>query len=99
MEQGTSRARPSDGPAPRNGLSRNARLGLVLFLIYCIFYGGFVAMNAFAAERMQKPVEALGQINLAVAFGMGLILLAFVLAMIYMMLCQPSQEDEQGGAL
>ena len=99
MEQGTSRARPSDGPAPRNGLSRNARLGLALFRIYCIFYGGFVAMNAFAAERMQKPVEALGQINLAVAFGMGLILLAFVLAMVYMMLCQPSPDDEQGGGL
>ena len=31
----------------------NARVGLVLFVIYLILYGGFVFLNAFAAETME----------------------------------------------
>ena len=80
-------------PSGLPGLSRNARRGLVLFVLYCIFYGGFVLMNAFAADRMGEPVEWLGGINLAVAYGMALILLAFLLAMIYMAICGPDEDS------
>jgi uncharacterized membrane protein (DUF485 family) len=57
------------------------RIGLVLFAIYLIVYGGFVLLNAFAPHLMQwKPMSG---VNLAVAYGFGLILSAFGLAVVY----------------
>lgn len=82
--------------ASSSSLSRSARYGLILFFIYCLFYGGFVAMNAFAAARMAEPMAWLGGINLAVAYGMALIVLAFLLAMLYMALCKPIEDGQEG---
>ena len=59
---------------------------MVLFLIYLAFYGGFVALNAFAPERMETT-PAFG-INLAILYGFGLIVVAMVLALIYSWLCR-----------
>ena len=61
--------------------THNARLGLVLFFIYVILYGGFVFLNAFAAETMEAT--PLAGVNLAILYGFGLILAALVLALIY----------------
>ena len=71
---------------------RNARYGLVLFLIYVVFYAGFVAICAFSFETMR--IEIAG-VNLAVIYGLGLIVLALVLAIIYMLMCR---KDAEGGA-
>ncbi len=61
--------------------SRNARLGMRLFLLYSLFYAAFVLTNAFAPSVMEAtPVAGL---NLAILSGFGLILLAFVVALIY----------------
>ena len=79
------------------GLPRNARLGLGLFFLYLIIYAGFVLLNAFAAEAMSKPVAALGGVNLAIIYGMGLIIAAFVLALIYMALCNDSSDSASEG--
>jgi uncharacterized membrane protein (DUF485 family) len=68
-------------------ISRNARNGLVLFAVYVALYLGFMLLSAFAPQRMQQPV--LAGVNLAIVYGMGLILAALVLAMIYMVLCRP----------
>lgn len=65
--------------------SRNARLGLVMFVVYLLFYGGFVGLNAFAPEVMELTPAA--GINLAIVYGMALILAAFVLALLYGWLC------------
>ncbi len=51
---------------------------LALFGLYCALYGGFVVLAAFRPDLMAKPV--VGGVNLAVAYGMGLILAAIVLA-------------------
>jgi uncharacterized membrane protein (DUF485 family) len=83
-------------PGDSVGLTRNGRHGLLLFLVYLILYAGFVALNAFAADRMARPVLFLGGVNLAVAYGMLLILAAFVLAMIYMALCTASGDLHDG---
>jgi len=64
---------------------RNARNGLILFAIYVVLYGSFVGLNTFTPQLMSKPVF-LG-VNLAIVFGMVLILAAFVLAMIYAYTC------------
>ena len=71
----------------------NARLGIVLFILYLLIYAGFVALSAFAPSVMAKPV--LGGVNLAVVYGFALIGLAFVLAIIYAMLCR--REPTEGG--
>ena len=64
---------------------RNARAGLVLFFLYLAFYAGFMGLAAFSPELMARP--ALGGVNLAITYGMGLIAGAFVVAVIYMWIC------------
>jgi uncharacterized membrane protein (DUF485 family) len=62
------------------------RYGLWLFLVYVILYGGFMGISAFAPERMaQAPF---GGVNLAVLYGLGLIVAAVVLALVYVVLCR-----------
>lgn len=62
-------------------MSRNARLGLVLFFVYLALYGGFVFLNAFAPKTMEwTPV---GGINLAILYGFGLIIAALVMSLLY----------------
>ena len=77
------------GPAPADDhpevSAANSRAGLVLFFIYLAFYAGFVALAAFAPDVMARP--AVGGVNLAICYGMGLILEAFVVAALYMALC------------
>jgi len=63
----------------------NARAGLVLFFIYLAFYAGFMGLAAFAPEAMGRP--ALAGVNLAITYGMGLIIGAFVIAALYMAAC------------
>ena len=71
--------------------SRNSRIGLVLFGIYLLLYGGFVFLNAFSPESMEAtPVAG---VNLAIVFGFGLILAAFVLALVYGFLCRATEEQ------
>lgn len=72
--------------------SRNARIGFVLFGIYLLLYGGFVLLNAFSPETMElTPVAG---VNLAILYGFGLIVAAFVLALIYGFVCRGSQDDQ-----
>lgn len=73
--------------------ARNARFGLLLFVVYLLLYGGFVGINAFAPDLMQaKPLAG---INLAILYGMGLILSAFLLALIYGWLCRTAVSESR----
>jgi uncharacterized membrane protein (DUF485 family) len=67
----------------------NARLGLLLFGVYLAFYGAYVLINAFRPAVMDEVVFR--GINLAVASGMGLIVGALVLALVYAALCRRPQ--------
>ena len=79
--------RPPDHPDDHpQTISRNARNGLVLFAVYVVLYLGFVLLNAFEPQRMQQPV--LAGVNLAIVYGMGLIVAALVLSLVYMFLCR-----------
>ena len=90
------RTEPSSSPgsgsadlpaAPRDpSHSFNARLGLILFTVYCAIYGGFVYLSAFRRDVMERP--SIGGVNLAIIYGFALILGAFLLALIYMALCR-----------
>jgi uncharacterized membrane protein (DUF485 family) len=63
----------------------NARLGLVLFAIYLLCYAAYVLVNAFWPKLMD---EVFGGVNLAVASGMGLIVGALLLALVYAAFCR-----------
>jgi uncharacterized membrane protein (DUF485 family) len=82
----------TDSPAPSGHedhpdiAARNSRYGLVLFAIYLAMYGGFMYLAAFRQDLMAKA--PFGGVNLAILYGMGLIVGALVLAVIYMFLCR-----------
>ena len=63
-----------------------ARLGVVLFCVYLAFYLAYVIINAFW-PRVMDMVPFSG-INLAVWSGLGLIVGALVLALLYAWLCR-----------
>lgn len=64
---------------------RNARHGLWLFATYFAIYCGFVGLNAFRPDVMTTDLAG---ITLAVWYGLGLIIVAFGLALVYMALCR-----------
>lgn len=76
-------------PATSSGKDRSApqksRLGIRMFLIYLLIYAGFVAINLINPSLMEKTVM-LG-LNLATVYGFGLIIFAFIEALIYNFIC------------
>ena len=68
----------------------STRLGLFLFAVYLVLYGGFVLLAAFSPETMEAT--PLAGVNLAIWYGFGLIVAAIVLALIYGW-AQPAQAN------
>ena len=66
----------------------NTRLGVILFFVYLVFYGGFMALSAFSPHSVREPF--LGGVNLGIVYGFALIVAALVLAAVYLMLCRKS---------
>ncbi|MEM8669641.1 MAG: DUF485 domain-containing protein [Planctomycetota bacterium] len=76
----------------------NAKLGMILFVIYLLLYVGFVLINAFKADWMERVV--LAGLNLAIVYGFALIVVALMLAGIYGVLCRTDPvgtEDHAAG--
>jgi uncharacterized membrane protein (DUF485 family) len=73
-------------------ISRNARVGLVLFCVYFAVFVGFLMLNVFAPQVMSATEVAVGEdhvitlwgTNVGVVYGVGLIVLAIALAVVYM---------------
>jgi uncharacterized membrane protein (DUF485 family) len=82
---------PTDEPRDVVGERFNARLGLVLFAAYLVVYGAYVLANAFWPALMDKVPFA--GLNVAIISGLGLIVGAFVLALVYVRLCRSPQKD------
>ena len=78
--------------------SRNTPLGLALFAVYLLLYGGFVGLSAFSPQTMEAT--PLWGVNLAVLYGFGLIVAALVLALVYgwFSVAPPRDADDQGAA-
>jgi len=66
--------------------ARNARYGLLLFVVYVLLYAGFMGLSAFEPQLMSRT--PFGGVNLAIIYGFGLIVAALVLALFYMLLCR-----------
>lgn len=67
-------------------VARRLKIGLWLFGVYCLFYAGFVLLNAFAPKVME--LTPFGGVNLAIWYGFALIGGALVLALLYAWLCR-----------
>ena len=89
---------PSDDPPVHDDhhpqtVSRNARVGMAFFLVYLLLYGGFMAMCAFFPQR--SATAPFGGVNLAVLYGLLLIVAAFVLAVLYVLIVR--RRASEGG--
>jgi len=64
---------------------KKTRLGVWFFFLYFLFYGGFVAIGVTNYELL--GVEVFGGLNLAIVYGIGLIIFAVILGLIYNWIC------------
>lgn len=60
-----------------------SRIGLALFWLYVLLYAGFMVLVLFRPDLLS--LRPFGGVNLAIAYGMGLIAGAFVLSIVYML--------------
>jgi uncharacterized membrane protein (DUF485 family) len=80
----------SSGPDPASAYK--SRLGLAMFIFYCVFYAGFVLVNVWTEGKAMQAIVLMG-LNLAVVYGMGLIVLALVMALVYNHLCTKKEKQ------
>ena len=72
-------------PEVDNASEKKAKLGIKFFFLYLFFYAGFVAIGVLNYELLAN--EVFRGINLAVFYGIGLIVFAVLLGMVYNFLC------------
>ena len=76
-------------PAAEMGTDRAAakiaKLGVRMFFVYLLVYAGFVLIGLTKPELM--GLELIGGQNIAIIYGMGLIVLAIVMGFIYNFFC------------
>jgi len=71
-----------------------SRLGIWLFLLYSLGYALFVALNLYNPLSME--ITVIFGLNLATVFGLGLIVVALLLALVYNWLCQRQEKRLAG---
>lgn len=84
-----------DEPEDEVASARNARLGMKLFLVYLALYLGYVLLTAFRPDLMRTLLP--GGVNLAIAYGIGLIVAALLMAFLYGWLCRIIGPTEKKG--
>jgi uncharacterized membrane protein (DUF485 family) len=62
--------------------AKSIRRGLKLFSVYCFIYCAFMGISAFRPEWLHVVMP--GGVNVAIAYGFGLIFSAFLIAVIYL---------------
>ena len=88
---------PAPESAPDPATRYKSRLGVWMFLFYCLVYAGFVFTNVLTEGRAMQTIVVAG-LNLAVVYGMSLIILALVMALIYNALCTAKEKELADGA-
>ena len=71
--------------------SYKTRLVIWMFVAYCVFYAGFVAINLLSPATM-AAVFFLGM-NLATCYGFALIIVALIAALIYNAMCNRKEAE------
>ena len=83
---------PAPESAPDPASRYKSRLGVWMFLFYCLVYAGFVFTNVLNEGQAMQIIVVAG-LNLAVVYGMSLIVLALILALIYNGLCTAKEKE------
>ena len=68
-----------------NAAVKKSKLGVILFYTYTLVYIGFVVIGLVNPDLLNLHV--LGEQNLSIVYGFGLIVLAIVMGFIYNALC------------
>jgi uncharacterized membrane protein (DUF485 family) len=80
------------GPAVKlgkdNASGYKTRIGIWMFIFYTLIYAGFIAINTVKPTLMEMTF---GGLNLAMVYGLGLIIFAFILALVYNSLCTKAE--------
>jgi len=76
------------------------RLGVWMFVCYCLFYASFVYLNL--ARPLSMEITVFAGLNLATVFGFTLIIVALLQALVYDALCRAQEAklagpDDEGG--
>ena len=67
-----------------NAAKIKTKIGMWMFIIYTLVYSGFILITVLNPSLMGTNI---GNLNLAIVYGFGLIVFALVLALIYNRLC------------
>ena len=68
-----------------------SRLGAILCALYALVYAGFVIVSVYDVTLMDKVMPF--QVNLAIFYGLGLIVFALLLALLYSKSCNACERD------
>ena len=81
---------PSSDWSSDKASSFKTRIGIWMFCLYAVIYIGFVVINAFKPALMASDI---GDLNLAIVYGFGLIIFALMLAFVYNAICTAAEEE------
>ncbi len=74
---------------------KKTRLGIILFFVYAAIYAVFVYIGLVETDLLGE--KAIGNVNLAIVYGMGLIILAGVMGFVYNIACSRMEDKMNGG--
>jgi uncharacterized membrane protein (DUF485 family) len=78
-----------------NAIAYKTTTGIWMFVLYGLVYLGFIVINIVNPVLMETIVFA--GLNLAVVYGIGLIVFALILAVIYNALCVKKEQELNTG--
>ena len=88
---------PASTPKEKDhAIAYKTRLGVQMFVFYALVYAGFVLINIISPILMEKKIVF--DLNLAVVYGFGLIILSLVMALIYNVLCVRKEKALNGSS-
>lgn len=76
---------------PDNASVYKARIGVYMIILYALVYFGFIVINISNPLLMERIIFS--GLNLAVVYGIGLIIFALVLALIYNSMCLKKEAE------
>ncbi len=82
--------RPTPAAGKDPAVKYKMRLGIWMFVLYSLFYAGFVLINLVNPLLMERTL--FWELNLASIYGMALIIVALLEALVYDWLCRRQEQ-------
>ena len=81
----------SKSSGPDNAAVYKVRIGVYMVILYALVYFGFIVINIINPLLMERIIFS--GLNLAVVYGIGLIIFALILALIYNSMCLKKEAE------